>query len=254
MASNPSFKFEPRNTALTRTDVEQLNKIFEQIGLSVTPAPVVAVKTSAPPGPGPAVNSTISAPASSPDSSGVSPPTPPPPAATVATDGETIIGTGVSPNPIALIAPNGNHAVLQITTALSIPDGTVTALAFASGGTPANPVSDTAGFYNSANNTRLTAPVTGIYSLNAIVRWAANSAGQRQLLFFKNGSRTGSDELAGATYISGAAGDDPTMSISWQGLLLGGDYVEACVFQNGTVGPVSVDTQYQTFTICQAPF
>jgi len=105
------------------------------------------------------------------------------------------------------------------TSAQSIPDSLNTNLAFD------QERYDTAGVHdNTTNNSRLTAPVTGIYAVTAQFTWGGSAgAGSRFAGVMKNGSTliARSQELAG----------DDDENITTQVLLAAGDYVEVQVLQ-----------------------
>jgi len=105
------------------------------------------------------------------------------------------------------------------TSAQSIPDSLNTSLAFDQERYDAAGVHD-----NATNNSRLTAPVTGIYAVTAQFTWGGSAgAGSRFAGVMKNGSTliARSQELAG--------NDDE--NITTQVLLAAGDYVEVVVLQ-----------------------
>lgn len=96
------LKFEPRTTAWTRDDVNQVNKLLQQVqtAINAIPAPTSGTAAAAP------SSQVINI-----ENTGVGPPSPTPPSGTsVQTDGVTISGDG-NVNPIALITP------------VTIPDG-----------------------------------------------------------------------------------------------------------------------------------
>jgi hypothetical protein len=89
---------------------------------------------------------------------------------------------------------------------------------------------DTANMHDPASNTRLTAPVTGLYAITAQVQWAATSAtGLRQLGLQKNASTFMAadtrDDVASTT--SGTS-----QEVTTQARLQAGDFVRAQVFQD----------------------
>ena len=108
---NTAYKFDPRTTALTRDDVNQLNKIFDRISNDVQEKPTPAPSNGAAPGPSPAVNTgfddtisetvvntkggTVNTGGGTTSGAG----------ATVQTDGVTIEGDGSASNPIELVQP-----------------------------------------------------------------------------------------------------------------------------------------------------
>ena len=90
------------------------------------------------------------------------------------------------------------------TTGQSIPDGIATTLAFntESSGSAAGGY-DTASMHdNVTDNSRLTAPVTGIYDVTAGVAWAPGT-GRRELFVLKNGSLIADDDRAGVSVSAG---------------------------------------------------
>ncbi len=108
--------------------------------------------------------------------------------------------------------------------AQSISDSTNTALAFT------EERYDTASMHdNATNNTRLTAPVTGIYEISASIVWGPNATGRRQVFLRKNGSTT----LAIEHGVPGS-GSDWGQTITTAPSLQAGEYVEVLVFQNST--------------------
>jgi hypothetical protein len=104
-------------------------------------------------------------------------------------------------------------------SAQSIPDSLNTSLAFD------QERYDTAGVHdNTTNNSRLTAPVTGIYAVTAQFTWGGSAGpGSRFAGLMKNGSTliARSQELAG----------DDDENITTQVRLAAGDYVEVLVLQ-----------------------
>lgn len=93
------LKFEPRTTSWTRDDVNQVNKLLEQVQKAVNAIQPSTGTAAAPTPPSSQVTAI--------EDSGIGPPSPPaPPGGSVLTDGLTITGDGVA-SPIALIYPNG---------------------------------------------------------------------------------------------------------------------------------------------------
>jgi uncharacterized iron-regulated membrane protein len=86
---------------------------------------------------------------------------------------------------------------------------------------------DTASMHdNATNNSRLTAPVTGIYAVTAQVWWGGSADGDRNLALFKNGTtELGWDERPG---------NDPYQELTIQVRLAAGDFVEVKVDEGGT--------------------
>ena len=123
------------------------------------------------------------------------------------------------------------------TSAQSIPDSLNTSLAFN------QERYDTASIHdNATNNSRLTAPVTGIYAVTAQFTWGGSAgAGSRFAGVMKNGSTliARSQELAG----------DDDENITTQVLLAAGDYVEVQVLQtSGGNLPVAANGLAQQIT------
>jgi hypothetical protein len=123
------------------------------------------------------------------------------------------------------------------TSAQSIPDSLNTSLAFDQERYDAAGVHD-----NATNNSRLTAPVTGIYAVTAQFTWGGSAgAGSRFAGVMKNGSTliARSQELAG----------DDDENITTQVLLAAGDYVEVQVLQtSGGNLPVAANGFAQQIT------
>jgi len=86
---------------------------------------------------------------------------------------------------------------------------------------------------NATNNSRLTAPVTGIYAVTAQVVWAPAS-GNRELLLRKNGTTEIARDSRQPT------GVDFAQSVTTQVRLQAGDYVEAWVYQSSTQDPLPI--------------
>jgi hypothetical protein len=89
---------------------------------------------------------------------------------------------------------------------------------------------DTANLHNSTNNSRLTAPVKGIYVVTARVVWEPDSSGSRFLYVRKNGGAPfASDTRPGV--------GDAAQSVTTQVKLAAGDYLEALATQTSGSGP-----------------
>jgi hypothetical protein len=88
---------------------------------------------------------------------------------------------------------------------------------------------DTASMHdNATNNSRLTAPVTGIYAVTAEVDWTSNATGTRELTLMKNGSTfIADDDTDGISVVFGGQ----SQSVTAQVRLVAGDYVEVGVLQ-----------------------
>jgi hypothetical protein len=88
---------------------------------------------------------------------------------------------------------------------------------------------DTASIHdNATNNSRLTAPVTGIYAVTAEVDWTPNATGTRELTLMKNGSTfIADDDRDGISVVFGGQ----SQSVTAQVRLVAGDYVEVGVLQ-----------------------
>jgi hypothetical protein len=96
---------------------------------------------------------------------------------------------------------------------------------------------DTANLHdNTTNNSRLTAPINGVYQVSAGVAWASNTVGTRVLDIVVNGP-AGNDYAA--SYIP-ATGISPRQSTSALVKLTAGQFVVAVAYQNSGS---SVDTQ-----------
>jgi hypothetical protein len=83
---------------------------------------------------------------------------------------------------------------------------------------------DTAGMHTTTNNSRLTAPVKGIYAVSASVTWSSDPDGSRFVGLKKNG-----DTFVAAQTQPAIAGNPTDQELSHQVLLQEGDYVEVRV-------------------------
>jgi hypothetical protein len=88
---------------------------------------------------------------------------------------------------------------------------------------------DTANMHNNAtNNSRLTAPVNGIYAVTAEVDWTPDATGTRELTLMKNGSTfIADDDRDGISVVLGGQ----SQSVTAQVRLVAGDFVEVGVLQ-----------------------
>jgi hypothetical protein len=95
---------------------------------------------------------------------------------------------------------------------------------------------DTAAMHdNATNNTRLTAPVTGIYAVTAQVQWALDADGIRELSLVRNETTPLADDDALPT-------DLPfSQEVTTQVRLQAGDFVEAVVQQDSGGGSLDVE-------------
>lgn len=104
-----------------------------------------------------------------------------------------------------------------------VPDNTLTVL-------PLDFVEfDTAGLHNPADNTRLTAPVDGIYTVSAHVSWPAVAQGSRELFIDANIGLV--FQRVAESQVPGLAVDEPTLSVSTIVKLSAGDSVQLEVRQ-----------------------
>lgn len=78
-----------------------------------------------------------------------------------------------------------------------------------------------------ALTSRLTVPITGLYSIGACVAYASNATGYRQTFVLLNGTTTIVDDLRAP--VSGVA---TVVNIATDYRLAAGDYVEVQAFQN----------------------
>ena len=121
----------------------------------------------------------------------------------------------------------------------TIPDSTPTVISLDSEGF------DTFNLHDAAtNNSRLTAPITGVYQVNGRVRWASGTAGPRQLRVEKNLGLPLGKTIA-VTRETASATDDLTQNVSTISLLAAGDYLELRVTQQNSTA-ASVDTIAET--------
>jgi len=116
----------------------------------------------------------------------------------------------------------GIGARVYRTTNQSIPHNTNTALQFDA------ETYDTANFHdNVTNNTRLTIPYAGKYSISASIDFVQNTTGTRHVFFLINGT----------TFIAGNTGPattlpNTTVALEAKYSFSAGDYVECLVYQN----------------------
>ena len=99
----------------------------------------------------------------------------------------------------------------------------------------------------STNNSRIQAPVEGIYQLSASVQWSANSTGTRNLFLVKNGSTPHDCNTETCLIIDdqrpGEISKPIFQHVSTVARLDKGDYVEAVVYQSITSGNLNVISQ-----------
>ena len=108
-------------------------------------------------------------------------------------------------------------------TAENVTDTTLTTLTFDTNDYDSGGVHST-----STNNSRLTAPVAGVYEITGDVIWHPNSAGTREMEIVKNGTTT----VAYAEMPPGSS--SVGQEVTTQLRLAAGDYVELQLFQNST--------------------
>ena len=100
---------------------------------------------------------------------------------------------------------------------------------------------DTTNLHDTAtNNSRLTAPVTGVYQINGRVHWDNDAAGVRQLRIEKNLGLPVAKTIAEAMDTASAT-DGLTQNVSTISHLSAGDYVELRVSQQNLTA-TAVDT------------
>lgn len=115
--------------------------------------------------------------------------------------------------------------------AQSIANDTVTALAFN------QERYDNGGFHSTvSNNTRLTAPVDGLYEIKGHIAFAAAANGRRGVTIRLNATTN----LASQNDNLDAANQACQLSVAREYRLAAGDYVELMAYQNSG-GPVNVD-------------
>ena len=143
--------------------------------------------------------------------------------------------SGTYPNPtiqagaIGTAEHSASMPAVHVTNTVdqSIPASSSTVLAFNS------ERYDTAAMHdNATNNSRLTAPVNGIYAVTAQVTWGNAGTGLRELTLVKNeGALIAADAPLNVS--------DQYQEVTTQVRLQAGDFVEATVFQN-SAGAVNV--------------
>jgi hypothetical protein len=130
--------------------------------------------------------------------------------------GADLAGATVAPANLAIIP----SARVRRTATQSIPNGNFASIQLTS------ETWDTAGLHSGTNNTRLTAPIDGIYMLTANVFWAGNSNGERDLGIEINGSK-----FVGFVADSAADTSESPEALSTVYLMNAGDFAEARVEQ-----------------------
>jgi hypothetical protein len=91
---------------------------------------------------------------------------------------------------------------------------------------------DTAAMHSGTiSNSRLTAPVTGIYELSANVEWESLVGGSRSMVLVRNGEGTTGGTWIAAVDEAGKAGGAQAQALSTVARLQAGDYVELLVRQ-----------------------
>ena len=105
---------------------------------------------------------------------------------------------------------------------------------------------DTADFnvgsvFNSAQPTRMTAPVAGRYLITASVRWDSNANGRRALALELNGTAAQIARSNVSAYLQGGAAFNPEQTVQTIYKLNAGDYVEVWAYQDSGG---SLDLQY----------
>jgi hypothetical protein len=114
----------------------------------------------------------------------------------------------------------------------SIPDTTFTALTFDNETLDTAETFDTAGLHNpSVNNSRVTAPISGVYQVSAGVEWASNATGTRSLALFLNGVNTGFGLSVGSSTMPAPSAGPAIQNVSDLVKLSVGEFVEAGVAQ-----------------------
>jgi hypothetical protein len=146
-----------------------------------------------------------------------------------------IIGGAVTSSKVAngTLKPEDNGTIpaakVRKTSAQSIPSATSTVLTFDAETFDYGALHD-----NLTNNSRLTAPITGLYQVNATVYWDTNSTGVRALQIFAPGLETIADTAGIPTPAR------PAQSVSGLVRLFAGAYVQAEVLQtSGSTRSVS---------------
>lgn len=111
---------------------------------------------------------------------------------------------------------------------ITLSNGTPTAITFN------QEIYDTDGYHSTSSNTeRLTIPTgkTGYFLWITEGSWDSNTTGQRQFIFYKNGTRLGNPTPVGYESLTSSSGY-ATLTRVYVIALSAGDYVEARAFQN----------------------
>ena len=104
---------------------------------------------------------------------------------------------------------------------------------------------DSAGVHdNAANPSRLTAPIAGLYWINATVEWSANTTGRRLIRINKNQS---SPSIATDSVQASSVGNT-VQTVSRLARLVAGDFIEVDASQ-ATTPSVNLSASVQDFSM-----
>ena len=150
----------------------------------------------------------------------------------------TIAAGAVTPSKIGTLP----QARVELAGAVqSIPNAnTITAVSFDT------VVFDTAGLYNGANSTRLTAPVTGVYQIDAGASWTANNTSFRFLGIYHGNAPGGTEIAASEVSANSDNARETQQTASTLYKLSAGDYIEIGV-AHSTAAPLNLLNDSRTF-------
>ena len=146
--------------------------------------------------------------------------------------------TGTYPNPAigdGRVAPEHHGqvpaALIHRTSAFSVPENDVTTLPL-----PSERFDNQAMHEAGANESRLTAPIAGLYLVEAMVPWANDATGTRQLTIRRNGTTT----VVTTTAAAAAGSNTNNQQVSLVTRLNAGDYVEVTLRQTGVPAGLNI--------------
>lgn len=157
--------------------------------------------------------------------------------------GLTVGGTAGAATLTASGAAAGTGASLKTSVTFSIPDSVDTPISWNTA------IFDTGGYYSGAHPTRLTAPATGLYHVDASVYWDNHSTTNgRYIAFMVNGA--GGNRIAICIIPSPVSAFTFSSNTSALLSLTAGDYVEVVAFQNsGAAMNVLNGETFSTFSM-----
>ena len=155
----------------------------------------------------------------------------PPPAVGGVTDHGDL--TGLADDDHTQYLNNARHAAIHQmckvsrATDQSIPDSTVTRVGFD------NTIYDPGGWHSTVTNpSRITVPADGVYHVHALISYASNTTGLRQIRIATNGNIDSGNEQLDCIFINPAINGIHSMQADAILRLSAGDYIEVGAYQN----------------------